>query len=308
MSKDERSPISHGGPSKALDEEVEQIRSKILSRGDQPHAKTGEILDVLGQLQDFAFGRFLLLHKGVNGYWTDFLAYRYPSRREELEGRLKPIEEFLFARAPVMVATQERLLIFQKLAQEVLRPGARLASVPCGLMADLLGLDFSGIDEFELWGIDIDEEPIRFAEIRAEERNLSRHVKLMNRDAWALDIKGEFDALLSSGLNFYVKNEDQEVALYRQFYRALKPGGVLVLSFFPPPPEIDPGSIWKLSDIVPEDLRMQKIIFSDILDAKWQNFRNPAEIENLLKQAGFLNVEFHYDNYRIMPTARAARL
>ncbi|MDA1000559.1 MAG: methyltransferase domain-containing protein [bacterium] len=308
MSADSVRTLSHGQSGKELADEVEQIRRRILARGDQPHAKTGEILDILDQLQDFAFGRFLLLHKGVNGYWTDFLAYRYPLRREELEGRLKPLEEFLFARAPVMVATQERLQIFQKLAQEILGPGARLGSVPCGLMADLLGLDFSGIDEFELWGIDIDEESIRFAAIRAEERNLSRHAKFMNRDAWALGIQEELDALLSSGLNFYVKDEDQEIALYHQFRRALKPGGVLILSFFPPPPDLVPDSIWNISEADSKNLQVQKVIFADILEAKWQNFRSPGEIQSLLERAGFSGAEFYYDSRRIMPTIRAVRV
>jgi hypothetical protein len=54
-------------------------------------------------------------------------------------------------------------MIFQKLAQSLLKENVVLASIPCGLMRDLLTLDFSNIDHFGLIGVDIDTESLDFA-------------------------------------------------------------------------------------------------------------------------------------------------
>jgi chemotaxis methyl-accepting protein methylase len=43
-----------------------------------------------------------------------------------------------------------------------------------------------------------------------------------------MDAVEEFDLISSNGLNIYVKDKEQVIALYQKFFDALKPGGTLV--------------------------------------------------------------------------------
>ena len=300
-------PISHINDRQDLEAELADMNAHIMRDGDKPHAKAEERLELLAGLAQSELGRFLILAKGCNAYWTDYATYQYLNRKAEIDGQATAVEAFILQRSPDWRASQQRFLIFQKLAQDLIKPGVRLASVPCGLMADLLTLDYAGIDTFELWGLDVDEESIALAAQRAHELNLAGHTSFFKRDAWALEIDNEVDGLLSSGLNIYVEDYDQEMALYGQFHRALKKGGKLISSFFTPPPECDPDSIWDMSYVDPEDIRIARILFGDFLGGSWQKYRTSDDMEGMLGQAGFEDLEFFYDPLRIMPTVTATK-
>ena len=82
------------------------------------------------------------------------------------EGRI--LTEFL--------PTQQRYVIFSEVIQNYVRDGIVFASLPCGVMRDLLKLDFTGVENFRLVGIDIDYESWELAKKLAEEYGLSEKV------------------------------------------------------------------------------------------------------------------------------------
>ena len=126
-----------------------------------------------------------------------------------------------------------------------------------------------------------------------------------NRDAWNLGVEGEYDLLTSNGLNIYEPDDQKVTALYRQFHKALRPGGTLVTSFLTPPPMIFPESTWR--NFNPGDLKKQKAIFSDILQVQWQAFRTEAQTRAQLEEAGFKIREVIYDTQGMFPTVIAER-
>ena len=144
--------ISHEQIHVSLEEAVESIKNKIKSRGDLPYISVVSQLELVNELTQFGFGRFLLQTGGLNGYWTHY-AITHPK-----QGRLtgtnsedKPftsLESFLLDKAPTALATQQRFEIFKQQIQKRLHDHMSLASIPCGLMADLLDLDFSQLGDF----------------------------------------------------------------------------------------------------------------------------------------------------------------
>ena len=299
--------ISHIDVPQDLEALMADMSTQIIGAGDQSYAKAEERLELLTGLAQSELGRFLILAKGCNGYWTDYATYQYLTRKAEIDAQATRVEAFILQRSPDWRASQQRFLIFQKLAQNLVNPDVKLASVPCGLMSDLLTLDYSGIDAFELWGFDVDQDSLALAAQRADELNLADHTRFFDRDAWALGLDSELDGLLSSGLNIYVKDDNAELALYDQFHRALKIGGQLIISFFTPPPERDPDSLWDMSQIDPEDIRIARILFGDFLGGSWRQYRTPEEMKTMLAQAGFETLELFYDPLRIMPTVTATK-
>jgi len=116
------------------------------------------------------------------------------------------------------------------------------------------------------------------------------------------------DLISSNGLTIYEADEDRVSELYRIFWRALKPGGKLVTSFLTPPPSLSPQCEWKSDKIDEHDLLMQKIIFVDIIEAKWQCYRSSEQIEKQLQAAGFKEIEFIYDEAKLFPTVVAYKI
>ncbi|NER08491.1 MAG: class I SAM-dependent methyltransferase [Okeania sp. SIO3C4] len=79
------------------------------------------------------------------------------------------LEKFILDKNPGTLATQERYINFGKVIQNYVQEGVVFASLPCGIMRDLLKLDFTGVDNFRLVGIDIDSESLELAKKLAEE-------------------------------------------------------------------------------------------------------------------------------------------
>jgi len=48
---------------------------------------------------------------------------------------------------------------------------------------------------------------------------------------------------------------------------------------------------WLLTAFNPQDALLQKIIFADILDAKWQAYRAEETVKNQLARAGFVEIK-----------------
>ena len=292
--------LSHAIAPETVDAFIQKFSEKIKHSGDQPHVTIERQLELLKQLSEFDFGRFLLQNQGINGYWTHYML-TYPW----FKPNVPPLERYMLERAPVIVATQQRFGIFLKENQKQVKNGAKLACIPCGMMGELLYLNFKGMDDIELIGIDYDAHTLLDAQALAEKQKLMKWTALLQGDAWQLKQKNEFDLISSNGLNIYEPDDDKVTALYDQFYQALKPEGKLVTSFLTPPPALTPHCEWDMNQINRDDLLLQKIIFADIIGAKWQCFRSSEQTRAQLMSVGFKNIEMIYDNAKIFPTVCA---
>lgn len=75
-------------------------------------------------------GRYLLVNGGGNGYWTDVLA-----THEAKEAYGSEVEAFMLRDSNLRRLIQPTLY---EQVEPVLRPGMSVASVPCGLMSEVL--------------------------------------------------------------------------------------------------------------------------------------------------------------------------
>jgi len=301
--------ITHQSEKQDLTSIVAKLKGRIIRDGDKPDSTVKEQLDLVDQLMNFELGRFLLTNRGLNGVWTRYIVL-YPKRRNEMVRMgqsLIGLEKWMLERAPVMRATQERFTHFQSLLQENVRSHMKLASVPCGMMDDLLTLNLSNYSDVKLVGIDLDDASLEGAKTTAIKLNLGAKTSFIKSDAWQLNALNEFDIMTSNGLNIYEPNDAKVVELYKNFYLALKPGGILVTSFLTPPLALSPESPWNLEKIDPEDLRLQKVIFSYILSIKWQSYRTEKQTLQQLKSAGFKNIRIIYDQAKTFPTVVAKK-
>lgn len=255
--------------------------------------------EILNALSTFELGRFLLMNKGLNGYWTAYLILHGP-----LKNNLTPLEHWILHHAPTVKATRERFSIFQNVLQKHLKDNIRIASIPCGMMDDVITLDYSHTKDIQLVGIDLDEQSLILAKENAKNHNIP-HADFIQNGAWTLNLEEEFDIMVSNGLNIYEYDDEKVTALYTQFYTALKPGGILITSFLTPPPTLHKDSPWKNLD--PSDARKQKAIFTDIIGVSWQAFRTEETTRAQLKKAGFHTLDVIYDTQGIFPTIVAQK-
>lgn len=299
--------LSHTVLKENITDAIEKISSRIKQQGDKSDVTVKTQLDILEQLSQFEFGRFLLLNQGINGYWTHYMLI-YPWIKRDAQ-KITSLEKFLLEKAPSLLATQERFEIFLQENQRKLKNGAKLACVPSGMMGELLYLNFESIDldSIKLIGIDYDSQALEDAKSLAEQRNLLSPIELHHEDAWKMRFHNEFDLISSNGLNIYEPDDEKVTLLYQKFYDALKEGGKLVTSFLTPPPGFSETAEceWDMTAIVKEDLLTQKIIFSDVIEARWRCFRSTAQTKAQLESVGFEGIEFFYDRAKLFPTVIA---
>ncbi len=296
--------LSHAQRTPSFELSKQILLEKILNRGDLPYISVEKQLELLQGLSESKLGQFLIERGGLNGYWTHYVI-THPENN--LKNPLNSLESFILERAPTSLATQERFQIFKSQIQKRIQEGCSFSSIPCGLMGDLLDLDYSGLHTFTLCGIDLDPETLVLAKDHAKTRGLLEHCQFFEKDAWDLQLHEKFDLIASNGLSIYEHNDQKVIDLYRQFYNALKPNGTLVTSFLTPPPAPGFKTEWLSTELNPQDALLQKIIFVDILDAKWQAYRSEATVRNQLLQAGFCNIEVFYDKAHIFPTVVAKK-
>ena len=303
--------LSHGNQNETIEKTIDRIKQRIVQTGDKPHVTVARKLELLNQLADFPLGQFLLQNGGFNGYWTDYvMEHQYKGKFTgiDAQGRtLTELEKFILERNPRVLATQQRYINFNKIIQNYIQEDIVFASLPCGVMRDLLKLDFSGVENFRLVGIDIDSKSLEQAKKLAVEYGLSEKVEFHQEDAWNLSFKDEFTLLTCHGLHIYEPDDEKVTELYQQFFKALIPGGILVTSFTSKSPDIDPNSEWDMSQINSEDLLLSKIIFFDILDVKFTAFRNSSTTKLQLQNVGFDHIEFIWDNAKLYPTVTARK-
>ncbi|MBB5106814.1 methyltransferase domain-containing protein [Streptomyces spectabilis] len=266
-------------------------------------------LALLAELQEFEFGRFLLHNEGLNGYWTSYVFQYEPG-----DPTANDLERWLLTKS-LMPGIRERFHRFKAHIAPHVTDGAVLASVPCGLMDDLLQQDYTAVapgSGLRLIGADIDAESVESARARAAARGLADVCEFHVRDAWQLGLDGEVDLLTSNGLNMYEPDRARLVELYRNFARALRVGGRLLVSFIPAPPappwaEGGRSGDWDRYGIHADDLRQDLAIFGDILQAKYLNFTSEQEIREQLAEAGLTVTGISYSDTGVLPVATAVR-
>ncbi len=302
--------ISHHNGDGDLQQAMDTLSTTIKQNGDTPEASVEQRLDYLQQLSEFDFGRFLIINQGINGFWTHYmLTYPWFGKKNGLNNNgdmMSDMESFILS-SPILLATQQRFEIFLQQNQTAVKNGAVLASAPCGLLGELLYLDYDGIDDITLVGLDYDPDALHDAKQLAEKKGIQQFVENQQADAWQLDTENRFDLLSSNGLNIYEPDDDKVTDLYRQFYNALKPGGKLVTSYVTPPPTVTDHCEWKMEKIDPDDLLMQKAIFVDTIQGKWQCFRSTETSQQQLTDAGFEQLTFLPDRAHIFPTVTAIK-
>lgn len=279
--------------------DIQNIEDRLKSRSDLTLPLEEEI-QLLHQMTEFELGRFLLKNGGISGYWTAYWLIHGPQKQLS-----HPLENWLINKAPAFMASRERYQIFSSETQKRLKSDMKLASIPCGLLDDLLHLDYSESPNTQIYGFDLDEESIELAKDNAKKYGKDSVAHIETRDAWNLKAREEFDIITSNGLNFYEPNDAKVIELYKSFYGALKQGGVLITSFITPPPQIDPNSTWKNFNL--SDVLKQKAIFLDIMDARWSAMRSEEITRSQLEAAGFKIKEIIYDRQGLFPTVIAEK-
>lgn len=277
---------------------VADIKNR-LSATDTLILPLEDTLVLLDQLTQFELGLFLLHNRGLNGYWTSRI---FQHKKNNIEAPLHPLEDWLLNES-LLSKARERFERFKKiLASLVSKTRTQYASIPCGLMDDLLSLDYKDCVDFRLVGIDLDPESIDHAKINATQHQLSQHCFFMRRDAWDLGIKDQFDVVTSNGLNMYESSKERLMQLYQSFYSALKENGYLVISFLTPPPaQTEHEGAWKIYDTPIADLKKEFSIFTDIIQANYLNFSTEAEIRNQLTSVGFSIETVQYNEHGVLP-------
>lgn len=298
--------ISHEDQSdRSYEQAAEAAKARLRAAGDLPGATVEQQLAVVDQLASFELGRFLLVNRGLDAYWTHRLVTYVPGTLKR--GEVSDLEYQVFEQMPAVLATRERFGIFRREVQAMLKPGIALASVPGGLMGDLLLLDHAACPDATLLGVDLDQRALDGARALATERGLAQQLTLRHADAWEMDLNGAADVLTSNGLNIYEPDDERVTALYRKFFDALKPGGRLVTSFLTPPPMLSPESPWDMSAVTPALLGLQHLLFVKIIEAKWSAFRTQAQTRAQLEAAGFTEMTFIDDRARMFPTVVARK-
>ena len=217
---------------------------------------------------------------------------------------LSSLESWLLIDAPGIKATRERFYIFQNEIQKRLSDNMVLASIPCGLMDDLLTINYNFFSNISLVGIDLDRSSLKLAKENAKKYGIDC-VHFLQKDAWRLDTNNQFDMLVSNGLNIYEPDTKRLINLYNQYFQAIKPGGILITSFVTPPPTVSSESPWKNVNI--ENIKKQQLIFGELIQANWQYYQLENDVLLQLNKAGFDVENIIYDNQGIFPTVIAKK-
>lgn len=287
------------------------LKNKIIHRGDLNYITVLDQLKYLELLSQFPLGCFLINHGYFDSFWTDSLMPLSVDSGKKEAGAIKSpvneIDDFILNHSPFVNSWKEAFTFFQKLLQERLHENVIVGSIPCGEMRDIFTLDFSRIKNFKVFGVDISSSVIDSVSKIALKSPYVQHITPIKGDAWNLPFKEELDVISSCGLNFYIDDKNKVQELYCEFYRVLKPGGNLIISFLTPPPWSDRKSEWDISKIPAKDLLLEQVLFYDILDLQCKNYNSSEEFKEILTHVGFENICIYYDKRRVFPTVTATK-
>lgn len=302
--------ISHANSPDIYERQLSEIKHRI-SQVDSSE-KRDQLTKTLKKLEESYLGRFLISNKGLDGQITQYVVL-YPQYKDEHPGwfpdgsKMEPFDEYFLNRFPIIQATQQRFNIFQEQLTKHIKSQSIVASLPCGLMDDLLTLDLPDDFSGKLVGIDADPLSIQRASQNALEKKRDHICDFYVKDAWNLEQSDAYDIITSNGLNIYVDTDLKVISLYKSFFDALKAGGILITSFVTPPPVISEASEWDLSQIDMSAVILQKQALMELIGVNWTHFYTSEQTRSHLEQVGFENIEFHWDQQRMFPTVTATK-
>jgi SAM-dependent methyltransferase len=275
--------ITHRVDSYNIEAELKKVKDRLVNDEQK--------LDLFNQLCEFEYGRWLLVNRGLNSYWSNYMMYH-----QECDSKLHPLESIMLEKSPGVLASRERSELNNNIIQKMLHNDMTVASIPCGFMNDLLRLDFGHVKNVKLVGVDLDPRAIEYAKENAERFKKDDVCVFHMRDAWMLELENEFDLLTSGGLNMYVKNEPDLISLYANFYKAVKTGGCLIVTSNTPPMDDKGELFWNVSQEEFAQMPMQGLIFGDVVNVRQGVFCTETQIINQLKSVGFKDVTVDYDS------------
>ena len=127
------------------------------------------------------------------------------------------------------------------------------------------------------------------------------NVNFVVADIFKVNVADKYDAVVSNGLNIYLKTNQQVKDFYQIVSDSLKSDGTLITSFLN-----DPSGV-NISNINPINMSFAKNIFIDLLDIGWKKTHTEGEFVELLKECGFNTKEIIYDTDKMFPTVVAIK-
>ena len=117
----------------------------------------------------------------------------------------------------------------------MLRPDSAVASIPCGLMSEVLLATSEPFSDVHLYAIDNDSKNFDLIQEKYGERLVGNDFHKVPKNALDIDYEKEhkerFDVICSIGFTIYLPNDDDVQKLFNGFYIALKKNGMLVTNF-----------------------------------------------------------------------------
>lgn len=117
------------------------------------------------------------------------------------------------------------IYLFDQLLKERLVPGMRVLDAGCGSGRNLIYLLRSG---YEVFAIDESEQAI--AHVRALASELAPHLPANNFRVGSVERigfeEGEFDVVISSAVLHFARHDDHWMAMVKEMWRLLRPGGI----------------------------------------------------------------------------------
>lgn len=248
----------------------------------------------LDQLAATPAGRFILVNGGWNGFWTNYLANigcDMIRNHVEYSNNANEAEEYLvrwFARM-----RGEHELCLRSVIAPMLKPGAAVASIACGLMSEVL-LAAEHFEDVKLYAIDIDKTNFNFIRKMYGDRLVGNEFHAIEADALTLNFESTFDLITCLGFVMYL-NEEHYPELLARIFRALKPGGHLLLSFLPDLSEMSPRFQYN-----PARHPVGREIFM-CTEARFATRPSTTTMLRYLSEAGFVRMTIHGGTYYYLP-------
>lgn len=286
--------ITHRIDNYNVEEELEKVKARILS-GPEPDKK----IKVFNQLCEFEYGRWMLINQGLNAYWANYLIYHDEIRREKMIKEPMHSLEKTILNSPGVLSSKDRAKRNSTILQKLIKDNMTVASIPCAVMNDLLRLNQNGMDNIKLVGIDLDSAAIDLAKENAVKFKKEKFCTFKLADAFDLNIENEFDVLHSTGLNMYAKTEPELLKLYTNFYRAVKPGGYLVVTSNVPPKDENGSFTWSVGLMEMAALPEQVLIFFDVIQIRQGMYCTKDQIISQLKTVGFTDIQVDFDSRKM---------
>ena len=298
------STISHSAslPRHTFDEVYAVLRRQVneeMIRGGDLDAQN-YILNILDQLASSETGRFLIEYPRIDSFWVQCM-----ERLHFLETSSNEIEYFLKAQAPLIQAIHRTADTLNVWLRDNLRDGLSLCACGARTVRHLLPFDYENLVNISIMMVDPLRQNLNFMGDIAAEHKLSSLLYPILGHPCDLDFRESLDVIVLDPLDL---TPDQYAVFYDRAHRALKPGGVLVQTFFTGSPQQSSTSPWKMEAIVQEDLDRQTFLFNKILNIEYPHALHSLDtLGNNLSQAGFANVDYVPDPAFMYPLVLAQK-